>query len=198
MVKEHRRISDFEGYRYPSRLPREQQMHDRSGDQFSFESQYNRLRFQGASVRTHVTWLVPCEEKRGFSHLADPVDGQVSVESPLLAITVEPYMDDFPVKKYRTPSEPFRCSLAHYWDLGPYIYEPGGIMEQLLKKFDNKFHQLRLNKDVGPKWTDENGYTRWSTGLELDENADPIATNEAARWAKSKGRFSNRHWHISL
>lgn len=198
-VIERRNISDFSGFRYPERLPWEQQMHNRNEDGWSFESIYEYIRARGVDVRTQVKWLVPFEEKPGFEGLPDPTQPGVPVENPLLAITVEPTPGNvFPVARYRTPNEPFHCSLAHYWALGPDIYKPGHLMENLLKSFDNKIIHLSLNKETHAKYPNDWGGESWSTGLELDEARDPIATNEWARWAKNKGRFRNRHWHISL
>lgn len=198
-VKDHRHESDFVGFRYPERYLWEQQIHNRNGDEWSFESIYEHIRENGIDVITQVKWLVPYEEKPGFDHLPDPTKPQVPLENPMLAITVEPARGEvFPVARYRSPNEHFHCSLAHYWDLGPNIYKPNDLIEHLLWAFDNKTIHLEMNKNTHASYTNDWGGIGWSTTLELDEEKDPIATNRWARWAKRQGRYRNRNWHISL
>ena len=132
-------------------------------------------------------------------------------ENPLLAITVTPAStsakfgsktSSFAVAKYRIPDEPFHCSLAKYWALGPDIYDPGHCMEHLLKKFHNKTILLRLDQThLGDRWFDKKDKV-WKEGLasamSLDEIRDPIASDEWVRWAKKQRAHAERPWHISL
>jgi len=132
-------------------------------------------------------------------------------ENPLLAITVAPAStsqsfafasSSFAVARYRIPDEPFHCSLAKYWDLGPDIYDPGHCMEHLLQKFHNKTILLRLDKtDLGDRYFHKKDKV-WKEGhattMSLDEIRDPIASDFCANWAKKQGAYAGRDWHISL
>jgi len=124
-------------------------------------------------------------------------------ENPLLAITVTPARGTvLPVAQYRTPGEPFHCSLAKYWELGPNIYDPGQLMEHLLLRFHNKEIKLFLEPTHrGDRWFDKEK-NRWidqfASGMSLDHRRDPIATDMWAQWAKAQGSYHSRDWHISL
>jgi hypothetical protein len=111
-------------------------------------------------------------------------------ENPLLAITVEPtFKTEFPVRHYRFPGEPYHVSLAKYWELGPNIYDPGNIMEDLIRYL----HIPEEPEEGPPEWRMAN-----ATTMSLNPLTDPIATNPAARWAKAQGYMKKRDWHFSL
>jgi hypothetical protein len=135
--------------------------------------------------------------------------GSAIPENPLLAITVEPtFKTEFPVRHYRYTGEPFHVSLAKYWELGPDIYDPGNIMEDLIRTFHNKTVKLKFDPNhLGDRYfhipkKPEEGPPEWrmaeATVFSLNPMTDPIATNPAARWAKAQGYMADRDWHFSL
>ena len=124
-------------------------------------------------------------------------------ENPLLAITVTPARDTVsPVAQSLTPGEPFHCSLAKYWELGPNMYDPGQLMEHLLLRFHNKEIRLILEPTHrGDRWFDKEERVwkyKFASGMSLDHLRDPIATDIGAQWAKAQGSYRSRDWHISL
>jgi hypothetical protein len=127
-------------------------------------------------------------------------------ENPLLAITFTPAKDShWPVAIYRMDDEPYHCSLAKYWELGPDIYDPGDIMEHLIFRFHNKTMKIKfdpthkgdeyLDRDAKPPVVKKEGL---STTFSLHPTKDAIATDPWAREAKSRGYMKDRPWHISL
>jgi hypothetical protein len=230
-VKAQREKSFSGEERYPKRLSWDEQKHpgDSSED---FVRRYNYNVKNGLWVHSKVEWLVPFEEieyeydwkekndldwddynyvheqgksgmwkQRSYHKNLTQSPGLVP-ENPLLAITVTPIANDFPVARYRIPNEPFHCSLAKYWDLGPDIYDPGHCMETLLRKFHNKRILLRLDPShLGDRYWDKKDKV-WKEGLattmSLNEAIDPIASDWWASWAKAQGGYIERDWHISL
>jgi hypothetical protein len=194
-VRERRRESEY-GKRYPEKEGWEERKH---GDiRLTFENVSEHIKRHGVRVRTKVEWLVPWEEKDGYFDdntgewvwfdLPKVKENQRVPEDPLLAITVEPVRGHhFPMSRYRTPGEPFHCSLAMFWELGPEIYDRGNIMEHLLRTFHNQEHVLILDP------AEEIVSNMW-----LDPHKDPIATNHWVKEAKSRGYMARRPWHISL
>jgi hypothetical protein len=210
-VKENRRRTNQGTFRYPQRLNWWEQVHpEELGPEYEFVKRFDRNVKHGLRVVTKVEWLSPIEEieypedrdAKWFKTLTD-TPGSVP-ENPLLAITVKPVMDDvMPYARYRIPDEPWHASVAFYWELGPNIYDKGHLMEHLIKKFHNIIHKL---------WHDptDSGYQYWkdeatgedregqATGMSLDKQRDPIASDEWLNWAKRQGRYRERPWHISL
>ena len=217
-VKEARRLSNQGTIRYPERLNWWDQDHpEHLGREYEFVRVFDNNVRRGISVITRVEWLTPVEEieyqpkeKNAYGDLDNApwfkvlssTPGSIP-ENPLLAITVRPAPGHiFPVARYRIPGEPFHASVAFLWELGPNIYDKNHLMEHLIEKFHHKFHVLRHDpSDSGmQKWKEENGEESEgrATGIQLDRNNDPIASDIWLNWAKKKGRYHERPWHISL
>ena len=218
-VKEARRRTNQGTFRYPQRLNWWDQAHpEHLGPEYEFVRRFDRNVERGVRVVTTVEWLTPIEEieyqPKVRNEWGEEEDapwyktlssspGNIP-ENPLLAITVKPVMGDvMPYARYRIPDEPWHASVAFYWELGPNIYDKGHLMEHLLEKFHNKIHTLRHDPtDSGmQKWTDEaTGEERegQATVMTLDQRRDPIASDMWLNWAKQKGRYHGRDWHISL
>ena len=190
-----------------------------------FDQVNNYIVHRGVTVRTKVEWLVTHTEWRPLERRWSPHKQQMDDYyeglggsptgpwDPLLAIVVEPRsgLNPFPVARYRDPDEPFHVSLAHYWELGPDIYDRGNIMENLLRTFHNKTIHLKMdpNELAVMPWRDletgrielgENGQPVLykQTGLQLDPRRDPIASSEWVLAANAKSRHGRRAPRISL
>ena len=180
-IRYKRYVSDIINYRYPDPVYR----YDRLHPGLSYEFLFDRITRFGVVVRTHVRWLVPFVERE-----KDP-KWQPPPENPLLAITVVPergYL--FPTRHTKYPNEPYHVSIAKLWDLEEHIdlYVPGGAMQYLLDRFENRTHHLLM---VPTSTADE-------TGLQLDPERDPIATDEVVQRLRSWGGYHGRPWHITL
>ena len=179
-IRRRRNVSTHFRNLYPQPVRWENRLHNG----FSYEFLFDRITRFGVVVRTQVRWLSPYVE-----HDAPPWEPQP--ENPLLAITVEPergYL--FPTRHTKYPGEPYHVSIAFLKELEPRIdlYVYGGAMHHLLDRFDNRTHHLRMEPTSGPH----------ETGLQLDPERDPIATDEVVQLLRSWGRYNGRPWHITL
>jgi len=216
-------LSDEEWWPRPERDPRTGVMRTKEE---VFDQVYNYIVSRGVAVRTKVEWLVTHAEYRRLERRWNPDRNQyedyyeglggspTGPWDPLLAITVEPRsgLNPFPVARHRDHPEPFHFSIGHYWELGPDIYDRGGIMEGLLRTLHNKTIHLKMDptqfalyhdtdRTTGQLLFDENGQPvmRRQTGLQLDRNRDPIATNPYIIAARARSeRHGRRDPHISL
>jgi hypothetical protein len=218
-VKESRRQTKHGTFRYPERLNWWEQAHpEHLGSEYEFIRRFDRNVERGIRVVTKVEWLSPMEEieyqPKVINRYGKEEDapwyktlssspGSVP-ENPLLAITVKPVLGDvMPYAKYRIPGEHWHASVAFYWELGPNIYDKGHLMDHLIAKFHNKFHTLRHDpSDSGwQKWKDEETgevSEGQATVISLDKKRDPIASDMWLNWAKKRGRYHDRDWHVSL
>jgi len=230
-VKAQREKSSSGKERYPERLSWDEQKHPGDSVE-DFIARYNHNVYNGLWVHSKVEWLAPFEEieneydwkekheldgndwykaeergesgmwkQRGYHKNLTESPGLVP-ENPLLVITVTPVADNFPVARYRIPNEPFHITLAHYWALGPDIYDPGHCVERFLQTFHNKRMRLRLDRThLGDRYYDKEDKV-WKMGLAstmtLDKDRDPIASDRWINWAHNQGRFAGRDFHISL
>jgi hypothetical protein len=181
-IRRRRNVSTHFRNLYPQPIARRYRTHENEG--YTYEYLYERIRRKGIHVRTHVKWLSPYVE-----HDAPPWEPQP--ENPLLAITLEPEPGNyFPTQHTKYPGEPYHVSIAYLNDLTPRIdlYVYGGVIHHLLDRFENKTHHLVMDPTKDST----------ETGLQLDPERDPIATDDVLQLLKSLGRYRHRPWHITL